>query len=152
MRKLRLGLTLASIVAAVFMPMAPQPAASFPAPPLTPAAQMELDGGLPDIDLVHSGGHWHGNGGGHWRPPPGGYYNHWHGPRYRYRYPGYNYYYGGFWYGSPWWLNNYNYNYYPAPRSAHVRWCMNRYRTYNPQTNTFRGNDGRLHRCNSPYD
>ncbi|MHB0952546.1 MAG: BA14K family protein [Allorhizobium sp.] len=35
--------------------------------------------------------------------------------------------------------------------SAHVRWCMNRYRSYNPRTDTYFGYDGRFHRCNSPY-
>ncbi|WP_210245724.1 BA14K family protein [Ciceribacter naphthalenivorans] len=35
--------------------------------------------------------------------------------------------------------------------SAHVRWCMNRYRSYNPRTNTYLGFDGRYHRCRSPY-
>lgn len=43
----------------------------------------------------------------------------------------------------------------PPPRyrasSAHVRWCADRYRSYNPGSDTFRGNDGRNHRCNSPY-
>ncbi len=35
--------------------------------------------------------------------------------------------------------------------SAHVRWCMNRYRSYNPRTDTYLGFDGRYHRCRSPY-
>ncbi|HCL64878.1 MAG TPA: hypothetical protein DIC56_08590 [Rhizobium sp.] len=35
--------------------------------------------------------------------------------------------------------------------SAHVRWCMNRYRSYNPRNDTYFGYDGRFHRCNSPY-
>ncbi|WP_374591130.1 BA14K family protein [Ciceribacter sp. RN22] len=35
--------------------------------------------------------------------------------------------------------------------SAHVRWCMNRYRSYNPRTDTYFGFDGRFHRCRSPY-
>jgi hypothetical protein len=35
---------------------------------------------------------------------------------------------------------------------GHVEWCLNRYRSYNPRTNTFMGYDGYHHRCNSPYD
>ena len=33
--------------------------------------------------------------------------------------------------------------------SGHVRDCLNRYRTYNPRTDMFRGYDGYLHRCRS---
>ena len=41
---------------------------------------------------------------------------------------------------------------YIAPRgSRHVRYCLDRYRTYNMRTNTFRGYDGYLHQCRSPY-
>jgi hypothetical protein len=36
--------------------------------------------------------------------------------------------------------------------SRHVAWCEGRYRSYNPATDTFIGNSGRHHRCNSPYD
>jgi hypothetical protein len=43
------------------------------------------------------------------------------------------------------------YYYAPAGGSRHVRYCLNRYRTYNVRTNTFRGYDGYLHRCRSPY-
>jgi hypothetical protein len=34
---------------------------------------------------------------------------------------------------------------------GHVQWCLNRYRSYNPRTDTFMGYDGYRHRCNSPY-
>lgn len=30
---------------------------------------------------------------------------------------------------------------------SHVRWCMNRYRSYDPDTDTYIGRDGRAHRC-----
>jgi hypothetical protein len=33
----------------------------------------------------------------------------------------------------------------------HVAWCMNRYRTYDPDSDSFTGYDGLQHRCNSPY-
>lgn len=35
---------------------------------------------------------------------------------------------------------------------AHVNWCMNRYRSYNPHTDTFRTYGGHDRRCHSPYD
>ena len=35
--------------------------------------------------------------------------------------------------------------------SAHVHWCLNRYRSYDPSSDTFLGYDGYRHRCNSPY-
>jgi hypothetical protein len=34
----------------------------------------------------------------------------------------------------------------------HVAWCMSRYRTYDPQSDTFVGKGHRIFRCNSPYD
>jgi hypothetical protein len=34
---------------------------------------------------------------------------------------------------------------------AHLDYCLNRYRSYDPETNTFRGYDGLLHECISPY-
>ena len=46
----------------------------------------------------------------------------------------------------------------PAPRviirggyNAHIRWCMNRYGSYNPNTDTFLSYDGYYKRCVSPY-
>jgi BA14K-like protein len=34
---------------------------------------------------------------------------------------------------------------------GHVQWCLNRYLSYNPRTNTFTGHDGHRHRCRAPY-
>ncbi len=34
----------------------------------------------------------------------------------------------------------------------HYRWCDNRYRSYDYQTNTFQPYEGPRKRCNSPYD
>jgi len=45
----------------------------------------------------------------------------------------------------------------PPPRyerrawRAHVNWCLDRYRSYDPDTDTFVGYDGYEHRCVSPY-
>ncbi len=73
-----------------------------------------------------------------------------HGPRFRHRRGGNRYYYGGWWYATPWWQLDV-----PGPvyydDSDHVRWCLNRYKSYNPRTNRFLGFDGIYHRCRSPY-
>lgn len=82
-----------------------------------------------------------------------------HGDRHRYRRGRHKHYYGGYWYAFPWWLGvpyygtpYYDPYYDAAPRhSAHVEWCLRRYRSYNPRTDTFRGYDGLDHRCRSPY-
>jgi len=73
----------------------------------------------------------------------------WGRPRYRYRRPGYGYFYNGYYYARPYWRV-------PAPRpraygGRHVKWCLNHYRTYNPRTNLYIGYDGRYHPCRSPF-
>ncbi|WP_342640853.1 hypothetical protein [Rhodoligotrophos ferricapiens] len=46
----------------------------------------------------------------HWRPHHRWHrHGRWHGPRFRYRRPGYTYFYGGWWYPFPWWMRG------PAP-------------------------------------
>lgn len=102
-------------------------------------------------------GHW-GNGwyGNHW-----GYNNHWHGHHNHWHgYPYYNY---GWYGGAPWWYYGalvapyvygaYSSGYYDNQNygNAHVQWCLNRYRSYNPATDTFVGYDGYRHRCRAPY-
>jgi hypothetical protein len=46
----------------------------------------------------------------------------------------------------------------PAPRyvvrtgyNRHVRWCLNNYRSYDPDSNTFVTYDGDVRRCRSPF-
>lgn len=101
-----------------------------------------------------NGRNWHGRNWNNW------YRNgRWYGPRYRYRYPGYNYFYSGFWYPWPWWSYNgggWGFEVGDAfaggsNASQHVQWCMNRYRSYNPRTDTYTGYDGKKHRCRGPY-
>lgn len=95
--------------------------------------------------------------------PRGNRYRYWGGNRYRYwgggqRYwgPGSGLYLGfGFApyaYGYAPYYRPYNYRpYYASRGNAHVRWCLNRYRSYDPRSNTFLGYDGDRHRCKSPY-
>jgi BA14K-like protein len=40
---------------------------------------------------------------------------------------------------------------YAGVSSKHVRWCLNRYRSYNPRTNLWTAYSGRKHQCDSPY-
>jgi hypothetical protein len=81
-----------------------------------------------------------------------------HGSRHRHRRPGFHYYYGGYYYAHPWWLApgiGVTVPVYPAPGlhlpAAHVQWCMNRYRTYDPATDTYVPRVGVRARCISPY-
>lgn len=88
----------------------------------------------------------------YWR---GDRYRHWRGGR-RYWGPGAGVYLGfGFapyYYGYGPYYRPYAYRPYYAPTgSRHVRWCLNRYRSYDPRSNTFLGYDGYRHRCRSPY-
>ena len=70
---------------------------------------------------------------------------------YSHRRPGFTFYFGGWWYDQPWWRTT------PPPLlpqargNAHVNWCLNRYRSYNPATDMYFGFDGMHHRCRSPY-
>lgn len=81
-------------------------------------------------------------------------------PRYRYRYGRYRHYRDGYWYATPWWLLTIPFAAAAGAAaaspgyggSAHVRWCSDRYRSYNPRNNTWVGYSGRVYQCNSPYD
>ena len=66
----------------------------------------------------------------------------------------------GYYYETPWWTlpliiggsiaaqNNYDGDGYG---SRHVEWCLDRYRSYNPRTNTWVSYSGNVNQCNSPY-
>lgn len=85
-----------------------------------------------------------------------------HGKRYSQRRPGYNHRYGNYYYSSPWWIGpsigfaltvpgyggGYGYGY---GGGGHVEWCLNRFRSYDPASDTYLGYDGYRHRCNSPF-
>jgi BA14K-like protein len=93
-----------------------------------------------------NGGHWSGNG-GHWN----GHHGHWNGNYGYNNWPAYGI---GLGFGFPYYNDNYysdNYysdNYYGG--GGHVQWCLNRYRSYSPRTDTFMGYDGHRYLCRSP--
>ena len=46
----------------------------------------------------------------------------------------------------------YDYDYgYARVSNKHVRWCLDRYRSYNPRTNLWTAYSGRKRQCDSPY-
>jgi hypothetical protein len=71
----------------------------------------------------------------------------------------------GYYYETPWWTlplivggsiaaqNAYDDDDYDDDGygSAHVEWCLDRYRSYNPRTNTWVSYSGDVNECNSPY-
>ncbi len=72
-----------------------------------------------------------------------------HGRRCNFRHDNCRNYYGGHYYQNPWWLmpriGNFRYS------VNHVRWCANRYRSYNSRTNTWLSYSGHYRQCSSPY-
>ena len=65
------------------------------------------------------------------------YDRHRHGHRHRYRRPGYHY---------------FSVTVPVVPTTtAHVKWCLDNFRTYDIATDTYIGYDGYRHRCNSPF-
>ena len=83
---------------------------------------------------------------------------------------GYHHHYNNGWYGNPWWAlggvglgfgfgyyggGYYNNGYYGSRYyrrgSGHVAWCLRRYRSYNPRTNTWLSYSGHVYQCHSPY-
>ena len=82
-------------------------------------------------------------------------------------------YYRGGYYQTPWWTlpviigggiaanNYYGSNYYDdgsydhgydsGMSSRHVRYCLNKYRSYNPRNNTWVAYSGQVRKCYSPY-
>jgi BA14K-like protein len=109
-----------------------------------PAANMSAVAKTPVADLapVRWGGGWHGGWHGGWRGGGWGYYG------------------GGFaagailggmlaapyYYPSPYYYGDPGYYEDAAPDGA-VDYCMRRFRSYDPRSGTYLGNDGRRHPC-----
>jgi hypothetical protein len=84
-----------------------------------------------------------------------------YGPRYRYARPGYRYHRDGYYYSSPWWgagaglavgalVGSAIANSAANSGDGHVAWCSQRYRTYDPGSDTFMSNSGVRKRCVGP--
>ena len=62
--------------------------------------------------------------------------------------PYYGGYYGGpYYYADPYYYSDPGYSAEPYAGGGGVDYCMRRYRTYDPNSGTFMGNDGRRHPC-----
>lgn len=68
--------------------------------------------------------------------------------------------YRGYYYETPWWTMPLIIGGGVAARHAydddfydddHVQWCLDRYRSYDPRTNTWISHGGRVERCISPF-
>ncbi len=145
-----------------------QQASAFPV--IVPVLQATAPAGnIVDVKYGGGGGHYggyHGNGHGFYPPGyragmrPGYRPNYWNngyrGPRCRSWSNSCRFYYGGWYYNSPWWtlpvvgagvvaITN-------GAGSRHRAWCAGRYKTYNARTNTYVSSSGKVKQCNSPYD
>lgn len=104
------------------------------------------DGNIQDVSHRKYRRHWRGHnrwrGGHRWRRGSGVYLGLGFAPFFNPYYGGSAYYNG--YYDAPAY-------YAPVRGSRHVRYCLDRYRSYDPRSNTFMGYDGYRHRCRSPY-
>ena len=96
-----------------------------------------------------------------------------HGSRCQYRRGECRHFYRGYYYETPWWTlplvvggtiganryyDGYDSDYYDDDdyhevglANSHVEWCLNRYRSYNPPTNTWVSYSGEINECISPF-
>jgi hypothetical protein len=71
--------------------------------------------------------------------------------RFRFRNGPFIYFYNGWWYDEPWWTYDTAYVAGGGYGDAHVQWCVDHYRSYNPANNTFVSYSGDVRECVSPY-
>lgn len=152
------------IAGSIVLPLAATPAQSFPASlagsqdTLAPASADNP--AFTTVTYRHKWrrghGHYHG-GHGHYHGHYHGHHGHGHGYGGYYGYPGFYWGYPSLWMNYGGLYNGYGYDYYDyddrsyGGGGSHVQWCRDRYRSYNPRTDTFMGYDGRRHRCRGPY-
>jgi hypothetical protein len=84
-----------------------------------------------------------------------------HGKRCREAFGGCRHFHGGFYYERPWWTlpviidggSRFDDDDYDDDEvgDSHVEWCLDRYRSYNPRTNTWVSYSGEVRECRSPY-
>jgi hypothetical protein len=73
--------------------------------------------------------------------------------RFRHKHGRFIHFFNGWWYDDPWWTYDTAYVgvYAGGYGDAHVQWCINHYRSYNPGNNTFVSFSGEIRECVSPY-
>ena len=127
---------------AILLPDLSLPAAAFPLPQtqIAPVAGPGLDNGVVLVDHRRSHRRYYRQRGRSWNH---GYYGN----------PGFYLNFGVPYGYSGGYDDDYDdyYAYSGGYSNSHVRWCLNRYRSYNPRTDTFLGYDGYRRRCRSPY-
>jgi hypothetical protein len=82
-----------------------------------------------------------------------------HGNRCREAFGNCRHFHGGYYYETPWWTlpliidggSRYDDDDYDDLGDSHVEWCLDRYRSYNPRTNTWVSYSGEVRECRSPY-
>lgn len=75
--------------------------------------------------------------------------------RYKHRRKHYGYYRSGWWYSWPWWSLSVPIYVYSdvgyRNNELHVAYCLGKYRSYDPYTDTYVAYSGKVRRCRSPY-
>jgi len=75
-----------------------------------------------------------------------------HHRRFRNRTGAFVFFNNGWWYDEPWWTYDTAYaDTYGGNGDAHIQWCLNQYRSYNPDNNTFVSYGGDVRECVSPF-
>ena len=59
---------------------------------------------------------------------------------------------GSYWYQKPFQHYHYYDHLHDTVSTSHEAWCSERYRTYDPASDTYVGKGMKRYRCNSPYD
>jgi hypothetical protein len=166
--------TLLGISAVAFSGASASAAAMFPLPPLASGEANAASGGIFQVDSMKNHNNWNNNNWNNnnwnnkkWNNKK---WNKRYGKRCNYYNDNCRHYYRGGYYETPWWTlplivgggiaanNDYDDGYYDDDyddggglSSRHVRYCLNKYRSYNPRNNTWVAYSGRVHQCQSPY-
>ncbi len=77
-----------------------------------------------------------------------------HGDRFSYRRDNYIHFYDGYYYREPWWTVTVPLAVYDDDddwSEDHVQYCSERYRSYNPNDNTWVSYSGEVRECESPF-
>jgi hypothetical protein len=74
-----------------------------------------------------------------------------HGHRaYRHPHGRYRHFHNGFYYRNPWWTVPLALPGAVTRAVVHTNWCLDHYKSYDPESDTYMGYDGERHRCIGP--